>query len=356
MKQPTLLFGLAAILAVLLLFALLLPKKSPETTPETIQTTHATAPENKDNKQVGICLPSQDQAWLDTGDLLRQKLEDRGYGVELAYGDGTPAGQAGVLTALIDKKVDCLITSPADSAALTEAEATAKEAGIPILAYGALLMDTNAVSGYICYDYYNMGAAIARYITEKLSLETAAGDNRGYTIELFMGAPKDFNALLLHKGLLSVLQSYLDTGVLTAKSGRVAFEDCCTVGWSQDTAIKNAMSRLEHNYPESAPDVCICASDAIASGVITALDTAGVPADNWPIITGNGGTQSGMQALYADKQTLTVQTDPAEPAEACCQMVDYVLFGATPSFPLTDTVNNVISVPTALCGFELIHK
>lgn len=355
MKYRKLIYILGAVLVFVLLLALLLPKKPPEAAPETT-VPQATAPENKENKRVGICLPSQEQAWLDTGDLLRQKLEDRGYGVELAYGDGTPAGQAAVLTALMQKQVDCLITSPADSTALTEAEAAAKEAGIPILAYGALLMDSDAVSGYICYDYYNMGAAIARYIEEKLSLEAAAGDNRGYTIELFMGAPKDYNALLLHKGLLSVLQPYLDTGVLTAKSGRVAFEDCCITGWSEDTAIKNTLNRLENSYPGTAPDVCVCASDAIASGVITALGTAGIPADKWPLITGNGGTQEGMNALYSDKLMLTVRTDPTEPATTCCAMVDKVLFGVTPDFPLTETFNNAISVPTALCGFELIHK
>lgn len=354
MKKTTLLTILSLALLVLLIVTVSLPKPRQDTVAD--QTTQTTAPVIREGKLVGICLPSQAQEWLDTGYLLKSQLESKGYRVELAYGDGTAQSQAGLLNTLIEKGVDCLITTPADSTALTETEATAKQLGIPILAYGSLLMDSDAVSGYICYDYFAMGAAVAGYIEEALSLPTAAQENRSHTVELFMGAPKDYNAVLLHKGILSVLQTYLDTGVLVSKSGRLAFEDSCIAGWSEDTAAQNCMSRLQHSYPGTAPDVCICASDSLASGVITALSTAGIPEEDWPLVTGNGATEEGMNALVTGKLALTVRTDAADPAAACVAMVDQLLFGIQPDFPLGEVFNNVISVPTALCGFELIDE
>lgn len=353
MKQRTLLLLLALVLLVLLIVAVSLPKQQ-HTAPDQA-TTQTTAPVVREGKLVGICLPSQEEAWTDAGYLLKSQLEGKGYQVELACGDGTAEGQANLLKTLINQGADCLVTAPVDSAALTAAEEAAREKGIPVLAYGSLLMDTDAVSGYICYDYYEMGASIARYIEEDFGLSTAEAEGLHYTIELFMGAPRDYNAVLLHKGLLSVLETYFTGGVLVSKSGRVAFEDSCIAGWSGDAATQACANRLQGSYEGGVPDILICASDSIAGGVIAALETAGVQQEDWPVITGNGATQTGIENLQNGRQALTVRTDAADPAAACAAMVDMALFGRQPDFTLDAVFNNVVSVPTALCGFKLVH-
>lgn len=319
-------------------------------------TTEATVPLPRQDRCVGVCLPEQSDAWTATGNQLQTQLTALGYQVDLVYGDGTAKTQNRLLLELIDRNIDCLVTAPVDSAAMAEAESAALSRNIPILSYGALLMDTEAVAGYICYDYQEMGASIARYIEETFSLSTAEKENRSYTVELFMGAPKDYNAVLLHRGIMSVLEPYLTAGVLECKSRRTAFEDSCVAEWSQLSAEKACAGRLTSSYGDTAPDICICASDSIAAGVITALEKAGIPAESMPIVTGNGATEKGLANLAAGKQVLTVRTDPADPAIACCAMVDMVLFGVKPDFAVNAVYNNVTNVPTALCGFTLVDN
>lgn len=299
---------------------------------------------------VGICLPDQTDDWAETAFLLKTALEEKGYAVEFAYGTGTAQGQAEAIDTLIHKGVNCLVVAPIDSAALPM-----EDPGIPVLSYGSLLMDTEALDGHICYDYFSMGADIAHRIEDALVLPTAADESRSYTVELFMGAARDYNALLLHQGLRSVLDGYLDAGVLECRSGRLEFEDCAIAGWSAGGAAAACATRLEKYYKDEAPNICISASDSIASGVITALDNAGVTQDHWPLVTGNGNTQEGLDNQAAGKQFLTVSTDAADPASACAAMVDLVLFGLQPPFPTEELHNHVRAVPTALCDFELIY-
>ena len=314
----------------------------------------ATVPLVRQERLVGVCLPQESDAWTTTGNQLQSQLTALGYRVKVVYGDGTAQSQNTLLLELMDQGAACLVVAPVDSAAMAQVQNAALEKKVPILSYGSLLMDTEAVAGYICYDYQEMGASVARYIEEAFSLSSAEKENRSYTVELFMGAPEDYNAMLLHKGILGELEPYLTAGVLECKSHRIAFEDSCIPEWSQLSAEKSCNGRLKNSYPGGAPDICICASDSIAAGVISSLEKAGIT--KLPLVTGNGATQKGMENLSAGKQTLTVRTDPSDPAKACCAMVDMVLFGVTPDFNMGEVFNNVNNVPTALCGFTLVDN
>ena len=63
-----------------------------------------------------------------------------------------------------------------------------------------------------------------------------------------------------------------------------------------------------------------------------------------------------MDNLRSGSQLLTVRTEAASLAEACAAMVDRVLFGLEPAFAVSEVFNNVVSVPTALCGFSLMDE
>lgn len=349
---------LALALSALLIVAVVLTGRlsKGDTPPLENPTGNTALPVIREDKVVGICFPSQSQSWINTGGLLKDRLEADGYRVLLSYGDGTAGGQRALIASLLEQSVHCIITTPVDSAALPAAAELAQEKGVPILAYGSLLMDTAAVSGYISYDYFEMGVAIARRLESELSLLEAEAENRSYTVELFMGDPKDSNALLLYNGLLSVLEFYLQGGVLNCQSGRISFEDNCVPGWSEESAARACVTRLRNYYKKTPPDILLCASDDIAGGIITALENAGISQNQWPLVTGNGASEIGLSNLESGKQWLTVRNNAADPADACTAMVDRALFGVQPDFPLHEVFNNVISVPTALCGFSLMEK
>lgn len=347
---------LFCVLCLALLVTLVTVVGSKPATPDTADPTNGQAdlsptedPVPRAEKLVGICLPADTPEWAQAGQHVKIQLENAGYRTATACGDGTAQGQLDAIDRLLDQQVHCLILAPVDSALLPQD----KEIAVPVLSYGSLLMDTDRVSGHICYDYYGMGAAIANQIESALALKDAAADGRSYSLELFMGASRDHNALLLYQGYRSVLDNYLDAGVLECKSGRLAFEDCAIAGWSAEVAQKACDARIENYYPDAQPDIVICASDAIAQGVIQSLDPADATAGVWPLITGNGATQEGLSNMDQGLQFLTVSTDPADPAKACVAMVDLVLFTRRPTVSLSYTFNHVVDVPTALCGFRI---
>ena len=163
-------------------------------------------------KTVGIAMPTQSsERWIKDGGNMKAQLEAKGFNVILQYGEDDVQAQVSQIENMISQQVDVLVIAAIDSGALTGVEAQAKEAGIPIIAYDRLLMDTDAVSYYASFDNEGVGRAIGEYIEKAKDL---ANTTETYTIEFFMGSPDDNNAVLLHRGLMKVLQPYLDNGTL----------------------------------------------------------------------------------------------------------------------------------------------
>ena len=178
-----------------------------------------------EGKTVGIAMPTQSsERWIKDGDNMKAQLEELGYEVKLQYAEDDVQMQVSQIENFVAQQVDCLVIAAVDSGALTTVEAQAKTAGIPIIAYDRLLMDTDAVSYYASFDNKGVGTAIANYIVETEKLEEARANGESYTIEFFMGSPDDNNAVLLYQGIMEVLQPYLDDGTLVCKSGRTSEE------------------------------------------------------------------------------------------------------------------------------------
>ena len=174
-------------------------------------------------KKVGVAMPTQSsERWINDGANMKAQLEALGYEVDLQYAEDDVQMQVSQIENMIASGVNCLVIASIDSGALVNVEAQAKEAGIPIIAYDRLLMDTDAVSYYATFDNKGVGTAIGKYIEEKKDL---ANTSETFTIEFFMGSPDDNNAHMLYDGLMEVLQPYLDNGTLVCKSGRTSFDD-----------------------------------------------------------------------------------------------------------------------------------
>ena len=124
-------------------------------------------------KTVGILMPTQSsERWINDGANMKAQLEEKGYNVELQYAEDDTAMQVSQLENYVGKGVDCLVIAAVDSGVLVNAEAQAKEAGIPIIAYDRLLMDTDAVSYYATFDNKGVGTVIGNYIKENKDLDT----------------------------------------------------------------------------------------------------------------------------------------------------------------------------------------
>ena len=166
--------------------------------------------------KVGVAMPTQSsERWINDGANMKDQLEKLGYEVDLQYAEDDIQMQVSQIENMIASGADCLVIASIDSSALVNVEAQAKEAGIPIIAYDRLLMDTDAVSYYATFDNKGVGTAIAKYVEEKLDLANAT---ESYTIEFFMGSPDDNNAVFLYNGVMEVLPD-LHTSVPLSRYG-----------------------------------------------------------------------------------------------------------------------------------------
>ena len=319
------------------------------------ETEEAAAPAESNGKKVGVAMPTQSsERWINDGANMKAQLEALGYEVDLQYAEDDVQAQVSQIENMIASGVNCLVIASIDSSALVNVEAQAKEAGIPIIAYDRLLMDTDAVSYYATFDNKGVGTAIGKYIEEKKDLANAT---ESYTIEFFMGSPDDNNAHMLYAGLMEVLQPYLDNGTLVCKSGRTSFDDTCILRWSQETAQQNCENYLTGFYADEDLDICATAFDGFAYGCKAALEGAGYTAENWPLITGQDAELMATKNIIAGTQTMSIYKDTRLLAEKCVTMVQAVLEGEEPEINDTEQYNNnVIVVPSYLCTPVAVDK
>lgn len=319
-----------------------------DTTTEGDTTADATTGEGK---TIGIAMPTQSsERWINDGANMKAQLESLGYEVVLQYAEDDVQMQVSQIENMVAQMVDCLVIAAVDSGALTAVEAQAKAAGIPIIAYDRLLMDTDAVSYYASFDNKGVGTAIANYIVDAKDLEAARDAGESYTIEFFMGSPDDNNAVLLHEGIMEVLQPYLDDGTLVCKTGRTSFDETCILRWSQETAQQWCENYLSGFYADEDLDIACSAFDGFAYGIRSALEAAGYTEANWPLITGQDAELMAVKNIISGKQTMSIYKDTRLLAEKCVTMVNAVLTGSEPEINDTETYDNgVLVVPSYLC-------
>ena len=304
-----------------------------------------------EGKTVGISMPTQSsERWINDGANMKAQLEALGYNVLLQYAEDDVQMQVSQIENFVAQQVDVLVIAQIDSGPLVGVEAQAKAAGIPIIAYDRLLMDTDAVSYYASFDNEGVGRAIAEYIVKAKDLEAASAAGESYTIEFFMGSPDDNNAVLLYNGIMKVLGKYLDDGTLVCKTGRTSFEETCILRWSQETAQQWCENYLAGFYADEDLDIACTAFDGFAYGVRSALEGAGYTDANWPLITGQDAELMAVKNIIAGKQTMSIYKDTRLLAEKCVTMVNAVLNGTEPEINDTETYdNNIFVVPSYLC-------
>lgn len=308
--------------------------------------------------KIGVAMPTQSsERWINDGANMKAKLEALGYEVDLQYAEDDVQMQVSQIENMIAAGAQCLVIASIDSSALVNVEAQAKAAGIPIIAYDRLLMDTDAVSYYASFDNKGVGTAIANYIVEAKDLPAAQEAGESYTIEFFMGSPDDNNAVLLHEGIMEVLQPYLDDGTLVCKTGRTSFEDTCILRWSQEQAQKNCEDYLTGFYADEKLDIACSAFDGFAYGIKSALQGAGYTAEDWPLVTGQDAELMACKNILDGTQTATIYKDTRLLADKCVTMVEAVMKGTEPEINDTTTYDNgVIVVPSYLCVPVAVDK
>lgn len=101
----------------------------------------------KDQKYIGVAMPTQSgQRWNQDGQNMKTMLEEAGYQVDLQYAEDVVETQVSQIENMITKGVDVLVVAPVESSSLTDVVDKAADAGIPVISYDRLIMNTENVS------------------------------------------------------------------------------------------------------------------------------------------------------------------------------------------------------------------
>ena len=299
-------------------------------------------------EKIGVAMPTQSlQRWNQDGSNMKAQLEEAGYEVDLQYANNEAALQVTQLEQMLLGEAKVLVVASIDGLALGTVLAQAKEAGVPVIAYDRLIMQSDAVNYYATFDNEKVGTIQGQYIEEKLGL---AEGNGPFNIELTGGSPDDNNARFFFKGAWDVLSPYVENGQLVVKSGQTEFEQIATPGW--DTAVSQSrMDNIITTYYSDGTklDAVMCSNDSTAQGVSNALTNAGFT--EFPIITGQDCDITSMKNILAGKQSMSIFKDTRTLAEKVVGMVDAIMKGTEPEINDTTTYDNGTGyiVPTYLC-------
>ena len=278
--------------------------------------------------------------------MYKRQLEDAGYEVDLQYASNEVATQVSQVENMISNGCDILVIASIDGSSLGEPLSQAKEAGIPVIAYDRLLMESDAVSYYATFDNYMVGQKQGEYIEEALNLKEEKGP---FNIELVAGAPDDNNAKFFFSGAMDVLQPYIDEGVLVVKSGQTEFEKCATQAWDSAKAQDRMDTIIAGNYTDGTNlDAVLCSNDSTSLGVQNSL--AASYTGEYPVITGQDCDMANVKNLVAGKQSMDIFKDTRMLADQVVKMVTSVLSGEEAEVNDTESYDNGTGViPTYLC-------
>lgn len=336
---------IAILLAACLVWALAgCHKENAEDTTPTQPSTEPSTEPVQPRDRVELCLPEKTEQWENCAKALQTRLEEQGYDVSARYAAGAQE-QAKQLQELIREDAALLVVASVDAHTLGEELDSAATAGVQVVTLDRQVLHARGVSAAVTFDYESLGVSMGYQIAEAKQLATAREENRSHTIEFLMGSADDQNAVLIHRGVMAVLQPYLDSGVLVSRTGRVTLEDTYVQGWDPQTA-RDRFSQYLTVYEGTFPEIVCGASDELAAGSIEALTQAGCPAESWPVITGIGGGKAAVRNILEGKQTHTVYRDTENLYDRCSQIIACLRTGQALPQQDNGVVSGVTDAPT----------
>ena len=307
----------------------------------------AAAPVEANGTKVGVSMPTKDlQRWNQDGSNMESELKAAGYEVDLQFASNDVQTQVSQIENMIASGANVLVIAAIEGSSLGEALDMAKEAGIPVIAYDRLLMNSDAVSYYATFDNYMVGTKQGEYVVKTLDLDNAEGP---FNIEFTAGDPGDNNAGYFFNGAFDVLKPYIESGKLNVVSGQKTFDEAATPTWATETAQSRAENILSSYYADGTNvDVWLCSNDSTALGVENAL--AANYNGTYPIITGQDCDIENVKNMIAGKQSMSIFKDTRTLASQVVKMVGQILSGSEVDVNDTTTYDNGTGViPSYLC-------
>ena len=317
-------------------------------------------------KDVGVVLsdPSQPR-WT----MAEAQFKAAMPGVQIMFSNNDTSVEKTNVESLIASGVKVIIYNSIDGTAAAAATDEAAKAGIKVIAYDRLIMNTKNVSDYVTFDSVQVGAAQGKYLAD----QAKASGQKGLNLYLFAGDVGDNNAYLFFQGAWSQLQPLIADGTFNVVNSPQAeqLKDTATLTKDQETSIMNPITTLWK--PDTAKTL---AEGALASATAAQKGTVYVLAPNdqtSEAITDTFRADSGIGTMYSTgqdlalqsvqyimdgKQSMTVFKDDKYLVQECVSLVGS-LINNTPPDPsiITTTYNNgAADIPASAAEITVVTK
>lgn len=316
--------------------------------------------EGAEGALIGVAMPTKtSERWIDDGDNVQAKLEELGYQVDLQYANDKVPDQQQQIETMLNKGAKALIIASIDGTALSQQLAAAATDGVKVIAYDRLINGTPNVDYYVTFDNQQVGVQQGTSLLQGLGILDGDGNDTGQTdkktIELFAGSPDDNNAHFFFDGAMSIVQPYIDKGILTVGSGQTDFSQVAIQQWKLETAQSRMETILNGFYARGKKlDGVLSPYDGLSRGILNATKAAAI--DN-PIVTGQDAEKPSDKLILEGVQYSTIFKDTRKLGQTAATMVDDLLNGREPEVNDTDTYDNTVKiVPTYLHDTHIVTK
>ncbi|MDR1507024.1 MAG: sugar-binding protein [Treponema sp.] len=278
--------------------------------------------------------------WVKDGNALKAEAEKRGYRAEAQWGNAEQAQQNQQIQSFLTQGAKALIIGCLnDGVGSVVAEAARDK--VVVIAYDRLIMNSADFDYFITFNNFKVGQLQGQGIEAALNLAsatTAAPKN----ITLFAGSPTDDNANFFYDGAMSILNPYIDKGVLRVvgpypktHADGANFQRIATEGWQAPIAKARMENLLNNDARNVTLDAVLAPNDTLARAIIEACKADAKYRTKLPVVTGQDAEFESAMSIKNGEQYMTVFKDTAKLAEAAILLADQVLKGQTVSIPGT---------------------
>lgn len=236
----------------------------------------------------------QEERWQkDRDEWVKDAKAMNNVSIDVEASNNNTATQISQIEAMITKGVNVLVIAPYDATALTTVVVKAREAGIKVLSYDRLIMNSK-VDLYLSFDNVKIGEYEAQSVVDALGSKLNSGTK--LKIAYVGGSTTDNNTTLLKQGSFKILQPLIDSGKIEVVMNKF------TPDWDPATAYKNLKEYLATS--KGALDAVVAANDGTAGGAIKAL--AEYHLDGKIPVSGQDAELAACQRIILGTQTATV--------------------------------------------------
>jgi len=280
---------------------------------------------------IGLAMPETHVLrWYKDGNSLKAEAEKRGYTALVQWADANQAIQNGQIQSFILQGAKALLIGPINDG-VTAAVAEAAREGVLVVAYDRLIQNSSDYDYFITFNSFKVGQLQGQSIVKALDLDRAT-TSAPKNITLFAGSITDDNAFFFYNGAMSVLNPYIDKGVLKVvgpyprtTDDRANFQRITTENWVAQVAKTRMENLLTGDARDVTLDAVLAPNDPIARAIIEACKADAKYRTKLPVVCGQDAEFDSVLSIKNGEQNSTIFKDTSKLAAAAITLTDQLL-------------------------------